>query len=257
MSLEKLQSHWDHFGSEDPMFAVLTDPDKKGGKWDEDSFYATGREEIAKLLSSLDRHRILFKKRRALDFGCGAGRLSQALAEHFDKVSGIDIAPSMIHLAESNNRFPDRLTFHLNSSNSLPFPQFMFDFLYSNYVLQHIAPEYAKRYIAEFMRVLDHSGVAVFQFTSAPRATSKRLLAQTMPAFMLKAYRRLRFGKHYMEMHGIPVEEVEQIVADNGGQVLRMVHVEADDNWQSHICYAMKIDKDPSAIEPNAPIPSR
>lgn len=80
MSLKKLQSHWDHFGSEDPMFAVLTDPEKKGGKWDEDSFYATGREEIAQLLGSLDRQSIPYGKGSALDFGCGAGRLSQVYA---------------------------------------------------------------------------------------------------------------------------------------------------------------------------------
>ncbi len=253
MSLKKLQSHWDHFGSEDPMFAVLTDPEKKGGKWDEDSFYATGREEIAQLLGSLDRQSIPYGKGSALDFGCGAGRLSQALAGHFERVSGIDIAPSMIELARRNNPVPERLTFHLNESNELPFEDGAFDFLYSNYVLQHIAPEYAKAYIAEFMRVLKADGIAVFQFTSAPRALSKRLLARSMPAFMLKAYRRLRFGKHFMEMHGIPVGDVENIVARSGGRVLRMEHVAADDNWQSHICYATQS----AQAEPLAPIPAR
>ena len=40
-------------------------------------------------------------RRSALDFGCGIGRLSQALAEHFDQVYGVDISPKMIELARA------------------------------------------------------------------------------------------------------------------------------------------------------------
>ena len=240
MTLETLRDHWNHFGSEDPLFAVLTDPEKRGGKWDEESFYATGREEIAHLLSVLEAAGLPHRRGRALDFGCGAGRLSQALAEHFERVSGIDIAPSMIEVAERNNRHAERVTYHLNGSDTLPFETGSFDFVYSNYVLQHIEPVYAKRYVAEFLRVLAEGGLAVFQFTSAPRALGKRLIAKGLPAFALKAYRRLRFGKHFMEMHGVPVEEVERIVAESGGRVLRLDRVEADVNWQSHVCYATK-----------------
>ncbi len=52
----------------------------------------------------LGDRQISFPKRRALDFGCGVGRLTQALARHFNIVDGVDIAPSMIELANQFNR---------------------------------------------------------------------------------------------------------------------------------------------------------
>jgi len=45
---------------------------------------------------------------RALDFGCGLGRLTQPLAERFDEAVGVDIAASMIEGArrQSGGRNP-------------------------------------------------------------------------------------------------------------------------------------------------------
>ena len=40
----------------------------------------------------------------ALDFGCGAGRLSRALAAHFEHVVGVDVSASMIETARALNR---------------------------------------------------------------------------------------------------------------------------------------------------------
>lgn len=34
MDLKDLQKNWDTFGMVDPLFAILTDPQKKGNKWD-------------------------------------------------------------------------------------------------------------------------------------------------------------------------------------------------------------------------------
>lgn len=46
-------------------------------------------------------------RKHALDFGCGVGRLTQALAAHFDEVTGVDISPSMIKLAKKYSRHGD------------------------------------------------------------------------------------------------------------------------------------------------------
>ena len=43
--------HWDQFGQDDPLWAILTDASRKGGKWDLEEFFATGREEIGRTMN--------------------------------------------------------------------------------------------------------------------------------------------------------------------------------------------------------------
>lgn len=55
--------------------------------------------------------------KKALDFGCGMGRLTQALTKYFEEVYGIDIAPSMIKLTEKYNRYDNKCKFFLNTTD--------------------------------------------------------------------------------------------------------------------------------------------
>src|SRR5579864_7962035 len=161
-----LQAHqqvWDQAGKEDPLWSVLSVPGMQG-RWKVDEFFETGVREIAEVMRYLERQGVAVKRGRALDFGCGVGRLSQALAAHFQAVDGVDISPSMIDNARRFNRQPDRCTYHLNFSRDLAlFPDGSFDFVYSNIVLQHMDPEWARGYIAEFIRCLEPDGVLLFQ----------------------------------------------------------------------------------------------
>lgn len=169
MELRDLQRHWDAFGKTDPMWAVLTSPDKKHGRWDPDEFFRTGQDEIAKTLALLEELGLKVPRRRALDFGCGVGRLTQALGDRFDEVDGIDIAPSMLQLADEHNRHGDRCRYHLNEGDDLrAFPDGVFDFIYSAHVLQHMEPRYARRYVEEFVRLLTPEGAAFFEITTEP-----------------------------------------------------------------------------------------
>src|SRR5947209_9360837 len=149
------------------MWSVLTLPDKKHGRWNRADFFRIGQEEIGDVLALLEEKGVRFPRRRALDFGCGVGRLSQALADHFDAVDGVDIAPSMIRLANNDNRHGNRCRYHLNESGDLrAFADASFDFIYSTHVLQHMEPRYARLYVEEFIRVLAPEGVAFFEITT-------------------------------------------------------------------------------------------
>jgi tRNA/tmRNA/rRNA uracil-C5-methylase (TrmA/RlmC/RlmD family) len=105
MSLEDVRKNWDALGKIDPMWAILAEPSKKGRKWQTEEFFETGVSEIAELMGRLDEINVGVSRHKALDFVCGIGRLSQALARYFEEVHGVDIAPSMIQLAE---QFPRR-----------------------------------------------------------------------------------------------------------------------------------------------------
>ncbi|MEA3189275.1 MAG: hypothetical protein QOD99_3105, partial [Chthoniobacter sp.] len=166
-TLRRLQSVWENHAKEDPLWAILTGPDKVGRKWNLTEFLQTGVYEIDSLFETLVLHEIEFDFAAALDFGCGVGRLSQALSRKFQRVSGVDISPTMIETAERLNQYKDNCRYFLNARRDLQlFQDETFSFIYSNIVLQHIAPNLIKQYLAEFSRVLKPHGLLVFHLPS-------------------------------------------------------------------------------------------
>ena len=138
-------------------------------KWDEGAFFQTGVAEIESVLDRLRCAGVTPRFDRALDFGCGVGRLTQALGRHFQKADGVDIASGMIARAEALNRLGDRCQYHLNETDDLSmFSEALFDVVYSVITLQHMEPRYSRRYIEEFFRVVRPGGVVIFQIPGEP-----------------------------------------------------------------------------------------
>ena len=179
MKLTDLKKNWDEFGRQDPLWSILTDPTKKGNRWKPEDFFKTGQSEIESVIKYIESLGVSYSRKRALDFGCGVGRLTQALCQYFDECCGIDIAPSMIELAKQYNRHGAKCQYYLNEDDDLKlFEDNFFDFIYSKIVLQHIKPEYSKNYIREFLRILAPKGLLVFQIPSelAPVESLERLV---------------------------------------------------------------------------------
>src|SRR5690349_588626 len=104
MGLPEVQRHWTTLGEQDPLWAVYVAPGTKGGAWDVDAFFATGAAEVTASLAHARALGLLPATGVALDFGCGVGRLSAALATHFDRVVSVDISPPMIAEAKRLGR---------------------------------------------------------------------------------------------------------------------------------------------------------
>jgi SAM-dependent methyltransferase len=170
--LRELRTNWEAFGREDPLWAILALPGKRFGRWEMKEFFDTGVAEVRELMRRLEGIGYPKGRERALDFGCGVGRLTQALAGHFTEVVGVDIAESMLRRARALNRFGVRCSYVHNDRRDLAvLGGREFDLIYTAYVLQHMEPSYAGGYVAEFVRLLRSGGVAVFQMPAARRSS--------------------------------------------------------------------------------------
>jgi SAM-dependent methyltransferase len=182
------RAFWDHLAAYDPLWAILTDPSKAGRRWDLRSFLETGKREVSLLMYQLRALGIDLEREAALDFGCGIGRLSQPFAAYFERVVGVDVSPEMVRLANEINQYPLRVRYVCNDRDDLAsLGSDEFTFVYSNVVLQHIAPPRAQQYLSELLRVVTPGGLLVFQLPSHPRPPgAQRTMSRPMAG---QAYR--------------------------------------------------------------------
>lgn len=233
--LDAVIADWQHLGSIDPMWAVLTDPRRDGGRWDATSFFAAGRSEIRTILKWLESQGLATATPgRAADFGCGIGRVTAALGAHFGQCVGIDAAESMIETARRLHEGDGRLRFLLNKSRALDtFGDHSFDFVYSNIVLQHIPPPFAAGYISELIRITKPSGLCVFEVPTArwrpPRLGSqwaKRAIEDWRVKIALRTRIRAVLGRSLpqqiggIQMHSVRERQIRRIVDQANREIL-------------------------------------
>lgn len=248
MQLEELQTHWDQFGKIDPLFAILTKSGKENNQWDLEEFFLQGKNEVDSLINHIRGMGLHLGNGTALDFGCGVGRLTQALSQYFREVRGVDIAPSMIALANKYNQHRDRCSYYLNKEDHLRlFESNTFDFIYSNITLQHMEPRFSQSYVEEFLRVLSPKGLLVFQLPEAPpfRPTKnyRASLKSRVPRKLISLYRKLRYGGllPVMEMHGVEKSLVLNLVEQKQGVILQVRQEPSSlEGWVSNIYFVTK-----------------
>jgi SAM-dependent methyltransferase len=227
-ALAKHRQDWEELAAVDPLWAILASAEARGGGWNIDEFFSTGESEIAQVLETAERLGLPEQHDCALDFGCGVGRLTRALAGRFREAVGVDIAEEMVRLARELNE--DRnCRFELNARSDLTaFEDDSFDFVYSSLVLQHLPQrELIKGYLGEFLRVLRPGGLAVFQTLAQlpaplrlqPRRRAYALLRRLgLPHQLLLS--RLRLVP--TRLTAIPEEAVRRTVEGGGGVVVQV-----------------------------------
>jgi len=223
MSLKHVQETYEKLGKDDPLYAALSFHETKDKRWDPEVFFARGHDEIGAGLEFLSSQGLEPVRGRALDFGCGAGRLTQALCGEFDEVVGVDISSSMIETANRFNRHGEHCSYLVNTTDHLPMLDDMsFDFVYSNITLQHIPPEASTRYVAEFVRLLKPGGVALFQLPDG-RHHRPGSLGERWYTFWhgpLRRFLKRARGKAPVEIHYVSRKRVQEIVEAAGGRVV-------------------------------------
>lgn len=203
--IEKMRSEWNERAAEDAHYYVAFGRREQ----DDEEFFATGADVVRALETELKR---IPKARRALEIGCGPGRLMRPMARHFEEIHGIDISDEMIRRAESNlASTPNAYPRHAESSDLSGFTDGYFDFVYSYAVFQHIpSGEVVFGYLREAARVLSIGGVAHLQLNGLPKTSQSYT---TWSGFRISA------------------QEVRDFARDNALQLLALDGAETQYMW--------------------------
>lgn len=165
-------TEWVKWGQQDPYYAVITDDRFRAGKLTDDAkqaFFDTGRWHAGYVLDAC-RRRInpAFKPARALDFGCGVGRVAVPLAERVAAVVGVDVSPGMLSEARRNCDLHglDNVELLL-SDDTLSAITGSFDLVHSCITFQHIDVPRGRRLFARLIELLADDGIGAIQITYA------------------------------------------------------------------------------------------
>ncbi|MFM1988717.1 MAG: hypothetical protein RJA99_1674 [Pseudomonadota bacterium] len=165
-------AQWEAWGLRDAYFGVLTDERFRSSMLNDVSrraFFDSGRAHVD-FLFDVCRERVQsgFAPRRALDFGCGVGRVAIPLAERVEAVVGVDISPAMLAEAQRNCERYGRanVTLHL-SDDRLSAVSGTFDLVHSTIVLQHIEVPRGRVLFERMIDLLAPGGVGAIQVTFA------------------------------------------------------------------------------------------
>jgi SAM-dependent methyltransferase len=160
---------WEEFGQKQPYFGVLSGDEYRTENLSDEArrrFFASGHKHWDRLLPLIERH---FGPPdyggTAVDFGCGAGRVTVHLAALFKDVIGIDVSASMLRVAEANckERGIDNARFLASSGGFPDLPQGI-SFIHSALVFQHIPRRRGEAIVERLLAALAPGGIAAFHF---------------------------------------------------------------------------------------------
>lgn len=171
--VQRMRQDWNDRAKEDAHYYVAFGRHDQ----DEDEFYETGAEVVKGLEWEMKRlpSGVEPRTRRALEIGCGPGRLMKPMSRHFGEIHGVDISTEMIALAVERLRNVLHAHPHVAINSDLAaFASESFDLVYSYAVFQHIpSREVVLNYLSEAQRVLKPGGLLRCQLNGLPEAAAR------------------------------------------------------------------------------------
>ena len=209
---------WQKIGSDEPFFGVITDPRFLRNNIDSAAraaFFQSGEEEVQYHLARQNKYFGEFQPKNALDFGCGVGRLTRALARQTGDATGVDVSDGMIREA----RQLDELGMQFRKD----LPDRLFDWVVSIIVFQHIPPEKGYVLLRDLLTRLAPGGGVTLQF-SIYRDVEHRISPGTR--IDLNMYQYMRSSKALV---ALPVGEIVMFDYDLSSIVAILFEFGVDD----------------------------
>jgi SAM-dependent methyltransferase len=218
-----MRAEWNARATEDAHYYVAFGRREQ----DDDEFFATAKDLVGELVGELKRlpPKTPGRNRRALEIGCGPGRLLRPMSQYFDQIYGVDVSDAMVKLArEKLAGIPNAFPCAIGGSDLKMFPDRHFDFVYSYAVFQHIpSGDVVFSYLRETVRVLKPGGIARLQINGLPKTS-----------------------EGYTTWSGVRVsaEEIHALTLDLGMELLSLTGVDSQYMW---ITWRKPIDTELSA----------
>ena len=213
---DRIGKAWAAYGETEPHWSVLTNDAFRQHNLaaNIDVFYESGHADVGALLAFAARAGASpGPAAHALDFGCGVGRLTLAVAERVANVVGVDISMGHLRLARerASENGVDNVSFEqIRAVDDLARWQGTIDLVLSRIVLQHNPPPIMAALLEGLLRALAPGGVAVLQlptFIPGQDFTIRDYLLNTQPQ---------------MEMNALPQRHVFEIIERTGCRALEV-----------------------------------
>jgi SAM-dependent methyltransferase len=150
---------WREVGRSQPFWGVITAPEYRTENLtpaNVEVFYRSGVADIDGIVARIAAATGAPPRGRALDFGCGAGRLAEAMTAHAEAVTGYDVSPGMLAKARERG---GRATY------VEALPDGPFDWINSFIVFQHIPPDRGLELMEQLLARLAPDGAVSLQVT--------------------------------------------------------------------------------------------
>ena len=233
-SLEKLLMHiqqsWQELGQQEPHWSVLTTEEYKQANLAQNraQFYASGQRDAACFLNLLRRNHCFpdgLADKTILEYGCGVGRITHALASHFKYVYAYDVSAPHLALARefTNEQKLNNIEFKqiLSPKDITNLPRV--DAVFTLIVLQHNPPPVISLILRNLLYALNQNGVAYFQL----------LTYQEGYSFDINHYlNSAKSRTDQIEMHVLPQNRVFEIINQANCQTLEVL----EDAWAGYHC---------------------
>jgi SAM-dependent methyltransferase len=177
-------------------------------------FFRTGEHQLEQTLRIVyERFDENFNPGRALDYGCGVGRVLIPLARRVRQVVGCDVSSSMLEESRANcERSGVTNVSFVRADDRLSAVSGSFDFIFSDAVFQHIHPERVDHIFSALLDRLDEGGICAAGFVIDTPSVQRlaRWINRTLP-FVDRVVTRVRGyqgGSTALESHVYPLERV-------------------------------------------------
>lgn len=214
---------WKAWGKENPYFGVISDPKFHGSNLDDKTlreFFASGERHVHRVMNAVRKwYREGFRPSKALDYGCGVGRIVIPLARCCESVIGVDIAPGMLEQARSNCQRCGIVNAELIGVEQMSsIAPGSVEFIHSVIVFQHIPTHRGEQILRELIALLADGGIGAmhFNYSDSGRSSSQRWIAtlrrrSTLAHRMMNLMQKKRFTTPPMQMNSYSMNRIFDI----------------------------------------------
>lgn len=198
---------------------------------DPDAIIASGRREIKRAIdvTAMRTGTAL----TAIEIGCGVGRLTTALSEHFGAVLGLDISPAFIAQAREQNRKRNVQYDLINGASLTPTSVKQCDVVFSFEVFHYLPEDVVRRYLHGAFKLLRSNGQIIIQLNTVPYTVTSRaamLIRGVMHALGKEWWRGWPTAPGFSRIvHS--TRRLEEILSDAGFSTINVINAHTAMTW--------------------------